>query len=169
MTTISVTPWFFDWILKACSVGLTGTVWSSSPPISNSGPRSGFFELTFTSLNGLRLAVTTWKIGFPAAATWNSSYSSRASLSSRVFAQPYWKASNERVTPCFRLFPGCATTGAEDFSDESGTDNTPWNGAGSTATVATDSPPPAIFWAIRPPKEWPTTAGLSVSAAIASR
>jgi len=61
-------------------------------------------------------------------------------------------SSNDSVTPCRRLL-GWPTTGADDLSDEIGTDSTPWNGAGSMATVAAAAPSPAIFCAMSPPKE----------------
>jgi hypothetical protein len=37
----------------------------------NSGPRSGFLLLTFTSVHGLRFAVAAWNSGRPAAGTAN--------------------------------------------------------------------------------------------------
>jgi hypothetical protein len=33
------------------------------------GPRSGFFEFTFGSVQGFRLAVAAWKSGAPEAGT----------------------------------------------------------------------------------------------------
>ena len=50
-----------------------GTVWSFSPEISRSGPRSGFSVSTFASVHGLKLAVAAWKSGAPGAGTANSS------------------------------------------------------------------------------------------------
>ena len=46
-----------------------GTVWSFSPEMISSGPRSGFLVLTFASVHGLRLAVAAWKSGAPGAGT----------------------------------------------------------------------------------------------------
>ena len=46
-----------------------GTVWSSSPEMMSSGPRSGFLVFTFTSVHGLRFAVAAWNSGAPAAGT----------------------------------------------------------------------------------------------------
>jgi hypothetical protein len=45
------------------------TVWSFSPEMISSGPRSGFVLFTFTSVHGFRLAVAAWKSGTPAAGT----------------------------------------------------------------------------------------------------
>ena len=42
-----------------------------------------------------------------------------------------------------------------------GSGSTPRNGAGSMATVPALRPIPASFWAMRPPKECPTTTGCS--------
>ena len=60
-------------------------------------------------------------------------------------------------------------TGAADFRADAGSGRTPRNGAGSIATVTAEDPVPAILWAMSPPKECPTTAGLMVSWPIASR
>ena len=46
-----------------------GTVWSFSPEMMSSGPRSGFFDRTFASVHGLRLAAAAWKIGSPEPGT----------------------------------------------------------------------------------------------------
>src|SRR5205814_317689 len=56
-----------------------GTVWSLSPEMSSSGPRSERLLLTFASVRGLRFAVAAWNSGAPEAATWNVSCSSFAS------------------------------------------------------------------------------------------
>ncbi len=53
-----------------------------------SGPRSGFLELTFASVQGFRFAVAAWNSGAPAAGTANSAYSSLASSSETAFAKP---------------------------------------------------------------------------------
>jgi hypothetical protein len=52
------------------------------------------------------------------------------------------------------------STAAEDLIAADGSGRTPREGAGSTATVAADSPRPARICASRPPKEWPMMAGL---------
>ena len=49
---------------------------------------------------------------------------------------------------------------------EIGSGSTPRNGAASTATVAAESPRPAIIWASRPPNECPMTAGFLSSVSI---
>jgi hypothetical protein len=49
--------------------------------------------------------------------------------------------------------------GDADFSAAMGSGSTPRNGAGSIATVAADSPRPAMICASNPPNEWPMTAG----------
>ncbi len=59
--------------LKDALVIAHGTVWSFSPEMSSSGPRSGFSVSTLTSVHGLKLAVAPWKSGLPAAGTANSS------------------------------------------------------------------------------------------------
>jgi hypothetical protein len=46
-----------------------GTVWSFSPEMISSGPRSGFSLSTLASVHGLRLAVAAWKSGAPDAGT----------------------------------------------------------------------------------------------------
>jgi len=65
-----------------------GTVWSFSPEMSRSGPRSGFLVSTFASVHGLRFAVAAWKIGAPGAGTAKDSYSSLASSSLTALAKP---------------------------------------------------------------------------------
>jgi len=47
-----------------------GTVWSFSPLMTSSGPRSGFFLSALVSLRGLMLANAAWKTGTPEPATW---------------------------------------------------------------------------------------------------
>jgi hypothetical protein len=63
-----------------------GTVWSRSPEMISSGPRSGFLLSTFASVQGLRFAAAAWKTGSPAPGTANFSYSDFASSSSRALA-----------------------------------------------------------------------------------
>ena len=41
-----------------------------SPEMISSGPRSGLATTTLASVNGLRLASTSWKSGAPDAGTW---------------------------------------------------------------------------------------------------
>ncbi len=62
-------------------------MWSFSPERISSGPRSGFSVSTFTSVQGLRLAVAAWKSGAPDAGTANVSYSSCASSSLTALAK----------------------------------------------------------------------------------
>ena len=47
-----------------------GTVWSTSPSMTSSGPRSGFFGSSFASLAGLMLAFAICISALPGAATW---------------------------------------------------------------------------------------------------
>ena len=63
-----------------------GTVWSFSPEISSSGPRSGFSVSTLTSDHGLKFAVAPWNSGAPAAGTANCSCSAFASSSLTALA-----------------------------------------------------------------------------------
>src|ERR1022692_4618753 len=59
-------------------------------------------------------------------------------------------------------------TGRADLSADSGSGSTPRNGAESIGTDTAASPMPASCWVIRPPKEWPMTAGWSCRAAMTS-
>src|SRR3979490_3115476 len=69
IAVISVTPRFSRCFVEA-DVGLAhGTVWSFSPEMISSGPRSGFFVSTFASVQGLMLAAAAWKSGTPAVRT----------------------------------------------------------------------------------------------------
>src|SRR5713101_1780223 len=61
-----------------------------------------------------------------------------------------------------------ASTGDADFSAESGRGSTPRNGAASMATVTAATPASATICAMRPPKEWPMTAGFLLSWPMAS-
>ena len=47
-----------------------GMVVPFSPEMISSGPRSGLATSTLASVNGLRLASTSWKSGAPDAGTW---------------------------------------------------------------------------------------------------
>src|SRR5258708_5920632 len=77
-----------------------------------------------------------------------------------------------RVDLCFRprvgIGGGLPRPADDDFSAESGRGSTPRNGAGSIATVTTATPSPANICAMRPPKEWPMTAGFVLSWRMAS-
>ena len=53
----------------AASEMARGTVWSLSPEMISSGPRSAFSVSTFASVHGLRFAVAAWNSGAPAAGT----------------------------------------------------------------------------------------------------
>src|SRR5665647_3540517 len=86
-STISVTPALRSCRLNDACVIAHGTVWSFSPLMNSSGPRSGFSVSTFTSVHGLRFAVAAWKSGVPDAGTAKVSYSSFASLSLTAFAK----------------------------------------------------------------------------------
>ena len=67
ISTISVTPSLrFCFLYEALAMA-HGTVWSFSPEMISSGPRSGFLVLTLTSVHGLRLAVAAWNSGTPGA------------------------------------------------------------------------------------------------------
>jgi hypothetical protein len=66
---ISVTPGLCCCCLNEALVIAQGTVWSFSPERISSGPRSAFSVSTFTSVQGLRLAVAAWKSGAPEAGT----------------------------------------------------------------------------------------------------
>ena len=69
ISMISVTPWFrFCFLNEAFAID-QGTVWSFSPEMIRSGPRSGFLLSTFASVHGLRFAVAAWKSGAPGAGT----------------------------------------------------------------------------------------------------
>ena len=46
-----------------------GIVWSFSPEMMSSGPRSGLSVSTLTSVHGLRFAVAAWNSGLPGAGT----------------------------------------------------------------------------------------------------
>src|ERR1035438_7985854 len=59
-------------------------------------------------------------------------------------------------------------TGRADRSADSGSGSTPRNGAESIGTVTAASPRPASCWVIRPPKEWPMTAGWCCRAEMTS-
>jgi len=74
-------------------------------------------------------------------------------------------SSNVSVTDR-RAFAGFPSTGEPAFSADGGNGSTPRPGAGSIATVTTAAPSPAIFCAINPPNECPTTAGLRSSRPI---
>jgi hypothetical protein len=50
-----------------------GAVVSFSPEMISSGPRSGFFVSTLTSVHGLTFSVATWNSGVPEAGTANVS------------------------------------------------------------------------------------------------
>jgi hypothetical protein len=50
-----------------------GTVWSFSPSMIRSGPRSGFLVSTFASVHGFTLAFAICISATAGAATWNSS------------------------------------------------------------------------------------------------
>ena len=63
---------------------------------------------------------------------------------------------------------GLPRTGCDDFSAETGSGRTPRKGAGEIATETWARPRPARISVSRPPKEWPTTAGLRSSPSIAS-
>lgn len=71
--TILVTPALRFWRLYEALAIDYGTVWSSSPSMIRSGPRSGFFVSTFASVHGLKLAAAAWKSGLPGAGTANVS------------------------------------------------------------------------------------------------
>ena len=71
--TISVTAEFRRCFLYEAFAIAHGTVWSCSPAMSSIGPRSGDLVLTFTSVQGFRLADAAWKIGAPDPATANAS------------------------------------------------------------------------------------------------
>src|ERR1700730_3516420 len=58
-------------------------------------------------------------------------------------------------------------TGMADRRADSGSGSTPRKGAESIGTDTVASPLPASCWVIRPPKEWPMTAGLCCRAEIA--
>src|SRR5262249_55862858 len=90
-----------------------------------------------------------------------------ASSSGTALAKPYRNWSYVRGTARLRL-RGLPSTGSADFSDETGSGNTPRNGAGLMATDAEARPRPARIWVSRPPKEWPTTAGGRVSLVMTS-
>src|SRR5205085_5976608 len=69
ISTISVTPSLRFCLLYEAFAIAQGTVWSLSPEMISSGPRSGFLLSTFASVQGLRLAVAAWKRGTPDAGT----------------------------------------------------------------------------------------------------
>ena len=57
ISTISVMPSLrFCFLKDACAIA-HGTVWSFSPAMTSSGPRSGFSLSTFASVHGLKFAV----------------------------------------------------------------------------------------------------------------
>src|SRR5438105_10165878 len=118
--------------------------------MSSSGPRSELLLLTFASVHGLRLALAAWNSGAPGAATWNVSCSCFASSSLSALAQPYLNCSRLSVTARFQL-AGFPSTGEADFNEEIGSGSTPRKGAESIATVAADSPRPAMICASSPP------------------
>jgi len=65
-------------------------------------------------------------------------------------------AERDRAMPVGRV----AQDGRLALSEDSGSWRMPRNGAASIATVAAESPRPAMICASRPPNEWPMTAGL---------
>src|SRR5260221_2032845 len=65
----SVTAGLFCCNLYAAATTVNGTVWSFSPAMSRSGPRSGFQVLTRSSVQGLRLAAADWKKVVPEPGT----------------------------------------------------------------------------------------------------
>ena len=86
ISTISVTPSLSFCCLKDAFAIAHGTVWSISPEMIRSGPRSGLSVSTLASVHGLRFAAAAWKIGSPGAGTAYVSYSSFASSSSTALA-----------------------------------------------------------------------------------
>src|SRR2546421_2923715 len=73
ISTISVTPGLRFSSLYDALATAHGTVWSRSPEMMSSGPRSGFLVSTLASVQGLRFAAAAWKIGSPEPGTANSS------------------------------------------------------------------------------------------------
>src|SRR6185436_77871 len=67
---ISVTLGFRFCRLYAALAIAQGTVWSLSPSMISSGPRSGFFVSTFDSVQGFRFALPICARAIPDPATW---------------------------------------------------------------------------------------------------
>jgi hypothetical protein len=67
--TISVTPGLRLCFLREALAMAQGTVWSRSPSMMRSGPRSGFLVFTLALVQGLRLAVAAWNSGTPEPGT----------------------------------------------------------------------------------------------------
>ena len=67
--TISVTPGLRCWRLNEALEMAQGTVWSISPDVISSGPRSGFLVSTLASVQGLRLAAAAGNSGTPEVGT----------------------------------------------------------------------------------------------------
>ena len=61
-------------------------MWSFSPEMISSGPRSGLSVSTLTSVHGFRFAVAAWNSGAPGAGTAYVSYSSFASSGDTALA-----------------------------------------------------------------------------------
>ena len=85
---ISVTPSLRFCFLNEAFEMAHGTVWSCSPEMISSGPRSASRLLTFASVHGLRFAVAAWNSGIPEAGTAKVDYSSFASSSLTALAKP---------------------------------------------------------------------------------
>src|SRR2546428_14175575 len=113
-----------------------GTVWSFSPEMMSSGPRSGFSVLTLTSVHGLTFAAAAWNRVAPGAGTANVSYSSLASVSLTALANAERHCSYVSGVARFQ-FAGFCSTGDAALSAEMGSGSTPRKGAGSIATDAT--------------------------------
>src|SRR5215216_39779 len=68
--SISVTAWFCRWRLNDAFAIAHGTVWSFSPSMISSGPRSGFLGSSLASVRGFRLALAICIRATPGVATW---------------------------------------------------------------------------------------------------
>ena len=96
-----------------------GTVWSFSPEMISSGPRSGFFVSTFASVHGLRFAVAAWNSGSPGRRDGVGLVELlRLVLAHRVGERVAELLVGER-DGAVAVAPGCASTGEADAARRS--------------------------------------------------
>ena len=121
--------------LSVDRVTTSGTVWSSRPEISSSGPRDSLSVATLACECSVKVAAATWNSGLAGDGMFHFSQSASDSSGVSALPNPYRNSSLVSDIALCRL-AGLPSAGKPQRSWTSGRGNTPLIWAGSIATAA---------------------------------